>query len=97
MALTVQNAPSVVLTPDQCEEVRQEAVSLALAHVKEILSTLIDKAIAGDVPSARIVLEVAGLLRRPMVGMVGIKNEIRIDPAELEALRRDLEADYRAE
>jgi len=68
-----------VLPPDvelRCQEARIQAVEAATQAVPRVLQVLIRAAESGDVQAARLLLEVAGVVRRGSGVLVAVQNVV---------------------
>ena len=75
---------------DHAEKLRHDTIARVLPHLPDIIDALVKRAMEGSVSAARLVLEVAGLVRRPAATAA---VQINISRSELEDLRRSLEED----
>lgn len=77
---------------EELEGLRRDVIVRLTAHLPEILDALIVKAKQGNVPAARLMLEVVGLVRRPAVA-VAMQAAININPQELRELEEALQVE----
>lgn len=80
-------------SPEKLKETRQEIVSLAVESARNIIRSLVDKAVnKGDVAAARLVLEVAGLAGKGgQVMLLQQFNSVPLfTPEEREAIEKEL-------
>lgn len=89
---------STQLTPERLEREREKIIALCVRSAPAIVQALTDEALKGNVHAARLVLQVAGLIRTgAMVAtQVNLSTPFAIPEHEFEELKKDLLAHLQA-
>lgn len=80
-------------TVEELEEKRNQAINRAALHLTDIVEAVAERAKSGDGQCARLIFEIAGLVRRPGL-TVAMQNNIQQRAEPIPTLRDILGPDY---